>query len=416
MDKNKNAREYLGSQDKDLLNILRSSGKSRPANDFPILQIYLEETGSHPMVRDFNEISINHISMVEELERWNIDKIFVKETVEEKTFTVQPEQLYFKLQAGYYLEVSVGYTSADEFDDDLAELLNGLNSSRQNMVMVSTVTLFCPSNKSPLYSSSIEDKVLALIKNHKVAKSVTNPSIAMICQDDGQYYLKDFYIKKDYTISEGDMHYGVGFNVFHEALLERFKLDPKGLVLFHGLPGTGKTFYIRSLIKDLLKLNKYIIYLPPNMVESLVHPDMMTFISSTVMEQSEDGRSCILLLEDAEPLLASRKHENRSSGITNLLNITDGILNDMLSIQVIATFNTDLANIDDALLRPERLIARKEFKKLKKEDAQLLADKLKINKKIEADSSLAEIYSQSKHSEILVHEYNQESRPGKIGF
>ena len=152
------------------------------------------------------------------------------------------------------------------------------------------------------------------------------------------------------------------------------------------------------------------------MVESLVHPDMMTFISSTVMEQSEDGRSCILLLEDAEPLLASRKHENRSSGITNLLNITDGILNDMLSIQVIATFNTDLANIDDALLRPERLIARKEFKKLKKEDAQLLADKLKINKKIEADSSLAEIYSQSKHSEILVHEYNQESRPGKIGF
>ena len=228
--------------------------------------------------------------------------------------------------------------------------------------------------------------------------------------------LKNFFIKKDYTIVDADLHYGEGFSIFHTALLERFKVDSKGLVLFHGHPGTGKTFYIRSLIKELLKINKYVIYLPPNMVESMVFPEMMTFLSTTVLDQAEEGKSCVLLIEDAEPLLASRNTENRSSGITNLLNVTDGLLNDMLSIQVIATFNTDLSNIDEALLRPERLIARKEFKKLQKEDAQILADKLKINKKIEEDSSLAEIYSQSKHHEVLIHEYNTNSRKGKIGF
>jgi hypothetical protein len=86
----------------------------------------------------------------------------------------------------------------------------------------------------------------------------------------------------------------------------------------------------------------------------------------------------------------------------------------MLNIQVIATFNTELSNIDEALLRPERLIARKEFKALKAEDAQLLADTLRIEKKITKSSTLAEIYSQSKHSEILIHEYTSDSK--RIGF
>ncbi len=401
------------TQDKEFLNILKSSSKSRSPNDFSILHAYLTETGAQPMIRDFAEISVNHIGMIRELESWNVEKIFLKESVSEKTFEIQPERIIFKLQSGYYLEISVGYTSAEEFDE---EFLSLIDIRIENLLMISTVIMYCPLSNSSLYDNVIEDKVMDLVKKHKAVKSLTNPSIAMICQDDGQYYLKDFYIQKDYTIKDGDLHYGKGFEKFHEALLDRFKLDTKGLILFHGHPGTGKTFYIRSLIKDLLKLDKYIIYLPPDMVESLVHPGMMTFISSTVMEQSEDGRSCILLLEDAEPLLASRKHENRSNGITNLLNITDGILNDMLSIQVIATFNTDLSNIDEALLRPERLICRKEFKKLKAEDAQILADKLGIIKKIETDSSLAEIYSQSKNNEILIHEYNPNSNSGKIGF
>jgi len=184
------------------------------------------------------------------------------------------------------------------------------------------------------------------------------------------------------------------------------------LVLFHGDPGTGKTFYIRSLIGDLVQLGRSVIYLPPNMVDHMINPEMMSFISSTVLQQAENGKTCVLLLEDAEPLLISRKMDGRSNGITNLLNVTDGLLNDMLSIQVIATFNTDLSNIDDALLRPERLIARKEFKKLGLEDAKALGEKLGIE--ITKPSTLAEIYSKNHANEILVHEYQADHK--KIGF
>lgn len=400
-------------ENKNVINVLKSSGKSRHSSDFPVLQYYLDETGSHPLLREFNEISVNYVAIMEDLRRFKT--VFKRETVDEKTFKPQIDQVIISLQKGYLLEVSVGFTNMDEFDLDLQALLREV-TQRENMATVSTVNLLCPHPDSPLFSEEIEEVVMNLVKKHKVTRNTTTPSIAMICQEDGQFYMKDFFIKKDYSIKDGDLHYGAGFGDFNKALLERFKLDSKGLVLFHGHPGTGKTYYIRSLIKELLKIGKYVIYLPPNMVETMVYPEMMTFLSTTVLDQAEEGKSCVLLLEDAEPLLTSRKTENRTSGITNLLNITDGLLNDMLSIQVIVTFNTELSNIDDALLRPERLIARKEFKKLSVKDAQTLANNLGINKKIEEDSSLAEIYSQSKKTEVLTHEYNSNSRSGKIGF
>ena len=76
--------------------------------------------------------------------------------------------------------------------------------------------------------------------------------------------------------------------------------------------------------------------------------------------QMEDS---ILVVEDAEELISIRDG-NRSSNISWLLNLTDGLLGEALKIKVICTFNTPLKNIDEALLRKGRLIARYEFKEL----------------------------------------------------
>ena len=150
------------------------------------------------------------------------------------------------------------------------------------------------------------------------------------------------------------------------------------------------------------------------MMDFMTSPEMISYISQVVMEKHEDGKSCIILLEDAEPLMQSRKSGGRTDGITNLLNMTDGLLNDMLSVQVICTFNTDIRNIDEALLRPERLVARKDFRKLTVKDSQSLAEFLKIEKMITKESTLAEIYSHKKQKEILIHEYNTDTK--KMGF
>lgn len=397
----------------DMLNILQTSGRSRGLEDFPVLEIFRNDAECHPFIKTYTDSPLNHVDLMKELENFNPTVIFLKEEIDCKSDDSKVTYSFVRLQKGYFLEISSNLHVLDDYDEVIHDYLRTLSNS-DNYAYVSYVTLLCPPNNSSLYNKNLEDKIYSIVKKNRLKRNTTTPSIGMICQEDGDFYIKDFYIKTEYKIIEGDLHYGKGFMNFHEQLLNRFKEDKKGLVLFHGEPGTGKTYYIRTLMKELISIDKFIIYLPPNMMDFMVSPEMISYISQVVMDKYEDGKSCIILLEDAEPLIASRKSGNRSDGITNLLNMTDGLLNDMLNVQVIATFNTDLKNIDDALLRPERLIARKEFKKLTKEDAKILAEFLKIEKDIDQPCTLAQLYSQHKQKEILVHEYNEGS--GKIGF
>ena len=160
------------------------------------------------------------------------------------------------------------------------------------------------------------------------------------------------------------------------------------------------TYFLRYLLQKLTQINKKVLYFPPTMVDTITDPSFFNFITDWTIE---NGKRTILLIEDAEPLLASRNN-TRNLGITNLLNLTDGILNDILSIQIIATFNTDLSELDDALLRPERLIARKEFTNLTIKQSKAIADKLKLDSnKINKEMSLAEIYAMKKNKEIMNH-------------
>ncbi|CAF4659575.1 unnamed protein product [Rotaria sp. Silwood1] len=109
--------------------------------------------------------------------------------------------------------------------------------------------------------------------------------------------------------------------------------------------------------------------------------------------------------EDAEPLLVARGgSEARIQGITNLLNMTDGLLNDMMKLQIICTFNVGLKKLDQALLRPGRLIARKEFKALGELDANLLAQRLGIKHHFKAPATLSEIYSMLQNKNTIVHD------------
>lgn len=398
------------SANKDVLNVLRSSGKSRAATDFPLLEYYLSDAGSHPRVKSYDNNTVNEKLFIEDLKALGGDTIFSHEEVLDNFFS-KVETFFYRIRKGYFAEVTCHFEEATKFDPEIRKKLNSLG--RDNLVLTGCVTFYFPHESSPLYVESLEDSLHNLVKTHHIKKNSEAPYIGMICKEQS-FYIKDFYITKEYNLINSDLHYGAGFEEFHTKLIERFRSDSKGLVLLHGDPGTGKTYYIRNLLKDLIAMGKQVIYFPPNMVGHLVSPEIMTFLSSTVMDMAEEGKSCVLLLEDAEPLLASRA-EGRSDGITNLLNITDGLLNDMLSIQVIATFNTEMRNIDSALLRPERLIARKEFKKLKKEDAQKLADSLNLDIRCEKDMTLAEIYSERQQKDILIHEYDAPERK-QIGF
>jgi len=196
-------------------------------------------------------------------------------------------------------------------------------------------------------------------------------------------------------------HYNDDLYPLHQHILKTLKQkDKSGLYLFHGVPGTGKSTYIRYLIRSI---NKKVIFISPGLAGNLDTPS----ITNLLIENT----NCIFVIEDAEQLLTSRDGSKNSS-ISMLLNLTDGLLGESLGIQIIATFNTDLQNIDKALLRKGRLLALYDFKALEMEKSAILLRQLgRTGFMVRQPMTLADIFN----SKDETYQFKNHNRP-QIGF
>lgn len=206
-------------------------------------------------------------------------------------------------------------------------------------------------------------------------------NIHLILQGDYGLYLSDFKIKQSKV--DVTLNYNDDFMYINELVLNTLKQkDAKGLFLFHGEPGTGKSSYLRYLITQV---NKKVIYVPSDLASVIAHPNLLSLLT--------EHPNCVLVIEDSENLIESRDGK-RSGALSNILNLCDGLLGDCINIQIIATFNTSLGDIDSALLRKGRLTARYEFKKLEVQKAQALSDHLGNTSVITQEMTLTDIYNQ----------------------
>jgi SpoVK/Ycf46/Vps4 family AAA+-type ATPase len=131
-------------------------------------------------------------------------------------------------------------------------------------------------------------------------------------------------------------------------------------------------------------LKKKVIFISPKMAGELDNLSMTPFLL--------DNRNTVLVIEDAEELITSRE-EVRNSNLSMLLNLSDGLLGESLGIQIIATFNTDVRNIDKALLRKGRLSAIYEFKNLSLDRTNSLLQRLGQNVEVNNPLPVAEIFN-----------------------
>lgn len=197
-----------------------------------------------------------------------------------------------------------------------------------------------------------------------------------------------------------ELNYGSEFSKVHDVIVKKLnETNGKGIILLHGDPGTGKTSYIKHL--TTLVKEKDILFIPPSMAEMLSEPTIIPFLM--------DHKNSVLIIEDAERVISDREGNGSPAGVSNILNLTDGILGDCLSIQIVATFNMKREKIDQALLRKGRLIAEHKFDKLDVDDTNKLLKHLKKDHKVSEGMTLADIYN-------IDVELFKATNKSKIGF
>jgi len=250
---------------------------------------------------------------------------------------------------------------------------------------------------TPLSKECVDTEFLEFISN------TNDPKVFLLNQEYGDYVFTKFSVSLPSTF-DLELNYGKEFAKVNAKMIESLNSNHSGLYMFHGPPGTGKTTYIKYLASEL---KKDVIFFPTSLVGDLTNPSIVNLLTKK--------QNCVLILEDAEKAITKREVNSDSSLVSTLLNMTDGILGDVLKLNVIVTYNCSRQDLDEALLRKGRLKAEHTFDKLSIENVKKIAKKLKLNIDIDSEMTLAEIFNYKKDEELIGNRSALTKKPA-IGF
>jgi len=249
----------------------------------------------------------------------------------------------------------------------------------------------------------------SLASEFAVEKDAETPQFHLVTHDrvSGYFETTPVRLLNELHMDEPEMnlHYGEDFPAWHRQLVGQLTNQNRGITIFRGKPGTGKTTYLRKLMVALHK-SHFFLYMPMKIGWMLNAPETVQFWVD--QKQRNPHRKLVVILEDAEHFLMERKADNASSA-SDLINASDGLLGNFLQLHLICTVNCEMDRLDPAVTRPGRMLAYREFKRLTPAQAHKLASAKNLHIKPQDSYSLAEIYNAGSP----LGQYN--SHP-KIGF
>lgn len=158
--------------------------------------------------------------------------------------------------------------------------------------------------------------------------------------------------------------------VFAPLLAEDWRPHSGRLLLWHGEPGTGKSYAVRALMQAWKTWCTFHVVLDPERFFG----DSADYMMSVLLQQEDTDEKPangnggpppwrLLIVEDTGELLAIDAKDRQGQGLSRLLNVCDGLLGQSLNVMVLITTNEDLGRLHPAVTRPGRCLANVEFQR-----------------------------------------------------
>ena len=163
------------------------------------------------------------------------------------------------------------------------------------------------------------------------------------------------------------------------------------LMLWHGEPGTGKTYAIRALAWAWRKWCRFEYVTDPERLFGDAGYLMEVLLNSEYTEKNDRWR--LLIVEDSGELLTMDAKSVVGQGLSRLLGLADGLLGQGSRILTLITTNEDLGRFNPALLRPGRCLSEIQSSRFGAEEANLWLEAAKTEKRTSSAKTLSELYA-----------------------